>query len=439
LENKRNNLKVASETALLVHVELPGSSLDAVQSLAELESLAEAAGAIVLGRVRQKRSKASHALYIGKGKAEEIAQKAEQYGANVVIFDNDLSPAQIRELEKIVHCKVLDRSELILDIFASRARTAEARMQVELAQLEYTYPRLARMWSHLDTVVGSGGAGAAAAVGGIGTRGPGESQLEIDRRLVNKRIAALRRQIEQVDERKKRQVQSRSKHFTVGLVGYTNAGKTTLMNTLTGTNAFVADQLFATLDTKTARWNLGGELYALLSDTVGFVRNLPHKLVASFRATLEEAIHADLLLHVVDVSHPQADSQIEAVNSVLAELHCDEKDILLIFNKIDVPGLASRCDTFTTLYPDAIALSARTGVGVDRLIETTIGRVTGEILHLRVVCSQANGRIRGYLHTHGTIIAEEYTDSQIIFEASLGRRQLPGLKNLKPLTCETIL
>ena len=409
--------------------------MDAHQSLTELESLVRAAGADVVGHVWQKRSRINPGLYIGRGKAEQISQQAEQYGADVVIFDNNLSPAQIRELEKIIHCKVLDRSELILDIFASRARTAEARLQVELAQLEYTYPRLTRMWTHLDTVVGGAAGGAVAAVGGIGTRGPGESQLEIDRRLVHKRIASLRRQIQQIDKRKTRQVKSRSQHFTVSLVGYTNAGKSTLLNTLTGSQAFVADQLFATLDTKTTRWKLNRDLYVLISDTIGFVRDLPHNLVASFHATLEEAIHADLLLHVVDVSHPQADMQIKAVNNVLTELGCDKKDILLVLNKTDQRDSTVRRDMYMTLYPDAVAVSARTGMGIDRLIEAVSGRVTGENVRLRVTCSHQDGRVAGFLRAHGTLISEEYLDSQVILEAWLGRKQLPGLQRLKPSSC----
>lgn len=333
---------------------------------------------------------------------------------------------------------MLDRSELILDIFASRARTAEARLQVELAQMEYTYPRLTRMWTHLDTVVGGAAGGMAAAVGGIGTRGPGESQLEIDRRLVKKRIAVLKHQIDLIDQRKKRQVQSRGKYFTISLVGYTNAGKSTLLNILTGADAYVANQLFATLDTKTRRWNLTRDLYVLLSDTVGFVRDLPHHLVASFRATLEEAIHADLLLHVIDVSQPQVYQQIEAVNEILTELGCNEKDVILVLNKIDQSGVSSRCDTLTTLYPQAVPISARSGQGIEKLVDRVIERVQGERLFLRVACSQNDGRISNFLRAHGSIISENYADAKVILEAQLGRRQLPGLQRLRPDSCQII-
>ena len=255
---------------MLVGVLLPNNSADPMDPLGELRSLARTAGAAVVDEILAPRQKISPGIYIGSGKAEEIAQRVKLNEIDTVVFDNDLSPTQIRELEKIVSAKVLDRSELILDIFAAHARTAESRLQVELAQLEYTYPRLTHMWSHLERIAG----GSASAAGGIGTRGPGEKQIEIDRRLVQKRVSFLKRQMAQIDQRKTREVRSRSEQaFTVCLVGYTNAGKSTLMNRLTGAGAFVADQLFATLDTRTRRWNLGEGKEVLLSDTVGFVRD----------------------------------------------------------------------------------------------------------------------------------------------------------------------
>ncbi len=438
MENKETYLQVDQETALLVNVTLPGSKIGPVDSLAELESLVEAAGAIVVGAMYQKRVKINPAFFVGRGKAVEIAERAVQLGAKTVIFDADLSPGQIRDLEKVIERKVLDRSELILDIFASRAQTHEAKLQVELAQMQYTYPRLTRMWSHLDTVVGAGGGGLAGAVGGIGTRGPGEKQLEIDRRLVKKRISDLREQIEKIDQRKKRQVQTREKHFTVSLVGYTNAGKSTLMNTLTGAETYVANKLFATLDTKTTRWNLGQDHTVLLSDTVGFVRDLPHHLVASFRATLEEALHADLLLHVVDVSHPQAETQMQAVEKVLAEMGCQKKDTLLLLNKVDKLTARSQGNIMKTLYPQALPVSARSGLGIDMLVEEVTRRVTGDQLRLRISYGQANGRIPSYMRANGKIISEDYCDSQVIMEAYLGREQLPGLTKLQPSSCEII-
>lgn len=442
MENSRANLKVGNEKAILVNLTLPKTKIDPADSLAELEALAQSAGAIIVWKMYQRRPRIHAATFVGKGKAQEISLKVKELGADVVIFDSDLSPGQIRDLEEIIGCKVIDRSELILDIFATRARTHEAKLQVELAQLQYTYPRLTRMWGHLDTVVGAAGGGIGA-VGGIGTRGTGEKQLEIDRRLVSKRLTALKRELESIDIRKQREVDSRAEHFTVSLVGYTNAGKSTLMNCLTGSGTFVADQLFATLDTKTARWNLDREHYVLLSDTVGFVRALPHHLIASFRATLEETVHADLLLHVVDISHPQAEQQLMAVNAVLKELDCNTKDVVLIFNKTDQalknPENRSMYDTLTGLYPDALSLSARTGTGVDKLVDAVLSRLTGQKLHIRVTCSYKNGRVPNFLRAHGTILSESYNEADVILEATLGRRQLLSLQRLKPTSCDILL
>ncbi len=286
---------------------LPDRPWSGDDPLDELRSLATTAGALVVGGLCQRRLKINPATYIGKGKVQELTEQAEAVEADVIVFDNDLSPPQIRNLEKATKIKVLDRSELILDIFATRARTAEARLQVELAQLEYALPRLRQMWSHL---------GRAAA--GIGTRGPGETQLEEDRRLVDLRIRDLKTRLHEVQARKEREVASRREEHTVSLVGYTNAGKSTLMNALTGAGVYVEDKLFSTLDTRTRQWHIKDlGCRVLLSDTVGFIRDLPHHLVASFRkATLEEARQARLLMHVVDASNPHAEEHIKAVKKV---------------------------------------------------------------------------------------------------------------------------
>ena len=428
MDNIRENFTVGDETALLVNVILPNADLDARESLEELKGLAEAAGGCVVGHFTQKRRRIHPACYVGTGAAELIAQRAQQYEAKTVIFDNDLSPAQIRELEKIIHLKILDRSELILDIFASRAQTHQARLQVELAQLQYTYPRLVRMWSHLDTIGG----------GGIGTRGPGEKQLEVDRRLVQKRLSLLKTQLDDIHKRKIRQVKARGEHYKVSLVGYTNAGKSTLMNLLTGSETFVKDQVFATLDTKTSRWELGQNQKVLLSDTVGFIRNLPHHLVASFKATLEEAIHADLLLHVVDVSHPQAELQLLAAKKVLKDIEADKNDTIVIFNKIDKVTDQSHLNTLKTLHPDALCVSATNGTSISELVQAVLDRLTGRNIHLRVTCGFADGKIHNFLRAHGTILSEEYSESHLIMEAQLGRNQLPQLKSLNPETCVVV-
>ncbi len=435
MEKFRSDLQVNQEKATLVAAVQRGAVFN--DDLAELTALAESAGALVVDRFQQKIRTIHPATYIGRGKAEQLAERVQQFESNVVIFDNDLSPAQIRELEKIIKVKVLDRSELILDIFASRAQTHQAKLQVDLAQLEYTYPRLTRMWSHLDTVAGGGGT-AAGSVGAIGVRGTGEKQLEIDRRLVQKRITELKRELEQIDRRKMREIEGRRGIFTVGLVGYTNAGKSTLLNTLTDSDVYVEDQLFATLDTRTRKWIPENGVEILLSDTVGFVRRLPHQLVASFKATLEEAVNADLLLHVVDLANPEALDQIESVDKVLDEIGCGDKPTVMVLNKADAVYALSQVEIIQTLYPEAVTCSARNRVGLDELATAVLSRYRGSEVHLRVQSHHADGRIRSFLQAYGRILQEDYDDTLFSIEAVLGQRQLPGLKRLHPVHLEIL-
>jgi GTP-binding protein HflX len=450
LEKLRETLRVRKERAILVGAFLhTGSSGD---DLAELTALAESAGAVVVDRFQQKVRTINPTTYIGKGKAEQLGQRVKRFKANVVIFDNDLSPRQIRELEEIIELKVLDRSELILDIFATRAKTRQAKLQVELAQLEYTYPRLTRMWAHLDSVAGAGGGTAAGAVGGIGTRGPGEQQLEIDRRLVSKRITELKRELTNIDKRRIREINGRKGLFKICLVGYTNAGKSTLLNTLTNADAIVEDRLFATLDTRTRKWALAGAAEVLLSDTVGFVKNLPHQLVASFKATLEEAVNADLLLHIVDVANPDALKQIESVYNVLAEIGCREAPTLEVFNKVDIvkssftlrrnakwePVKIGELEMLQTLFPEAVCISAKKGFGLEQLTEAVLARYKGAELLLRVASSQSNGKVQSFLRAYGQIIKEQYSDGSVLIDARIGRNQLASLKRLQPERIEIV-
>ncbi|MHC4158689.1 MAG: GTPase HflX [Planctomycetota bacterium] len=424
----RQTLRVRKEQAILVAATVGARSNG--DDLAELTALAESAGAVVVDRFQQKIRTINPARYIGKGKAKQLAERVKRFKADVVIFDNDLSPGQIRELEKIIEAKVLDRSELILDIFATRAKTKQAKLQVELAQLEYTYPRLTSMWSHLDSLAGAGGGTAAGTVGGIGTRGPGEQQLEIDRRLVTKRITELKRELANIDKRRIREINARYGLFKVCLVGYTNAGKSTILNALTSAEVFVEDRLFATLDTRTRKWTLSRGAEALLSDTVGFVKNLPHQLVASFKATLEEAVNADLLLHIVDVSNPDVLRQIEAVNQVLAEIGCGEKATLEVFNKVDIVKNVGGLEMLQTLFPDAVCISAKTGFGLEKLAEAVLAKYRGDDLLLRVASSQSNGKIQSFLRAYGQILKEQYSDGSVLIDARLGRNQLAELKRL---------
>ncbi|HTW94145.1 MAG TPA: GTPase HflX, partial [Tepidisphaeraceae bacterium] len=406
--------------------------------LGELASLARTAGARVVGSIFQKRSRIDAGMYVGSGKALEIAHLAKAHDADVVIFDNDLSPGQIGALEKTINkelgsplgqgVKVLDRSELILDIFATRAQTSEAKLQVELAQMEYTYPRLTRMWGHLERIAGG-------APAGIGTRGPGEQQLEIDRRLVRKRIGMLRGQIEKVHARKTRLVAQRTlEHFTICIVGYTNAGKSTLFNTLTAAGAYADDKLFATLDTKTRAWKPDRGVNVLVSDTVGFVRDLPHNLVASFKATLEEAVHADLLLHVLDVGHPHAHQQFASVHRVLEEIDCRGKPEILLLNKIDTDEGELQFPVWRTLHPDAIPISAKTGKGLDRLCDAVASQVRGQQVRVTIEAEVTDGKLLAFLESRVAIEGRQFTDGRIIIHGTVGRRLLNDLSRNESLS-----
>ncbi|MEC7696230.1 MAG: GTPase HflX [Planctomycetota bacterium] len=387
---------VRSETAVLVGVLLPNRKFQH-DPLEELTGLARTVGAHVEAQLVQRRDVPDRATYLGKGKVESLKMLVEQCGADVVLFDNDLSPGQTRNLEKTLRVKVIDRTELILDIFAHRAQTTEARLAVELAQLEYSLPRLKQMWTHLSRIEG-----------GIGMRGPGEKQLEVDRRLVEKKIRDLRRELAVIERRKERTVSARATHRTVSLVGYTNAGKSTLMNQLTGADVLAQDQLFATLDTRTRRWQLPGWGPVLLSDTVGFIRDLPHTLIASFKATLEESRQANLLLHVADASNPEVLDQIKSVYGVLEEIGIEEKNTLLLLNKMDCVQHRQRLDAIYNCYPAAIPVSGASGFGLRRLAEAVSQALSKHFQEVEVHFSSADGRLAAYLAEHGEILSRRY-------------------------------
>lgn len=420
------------ERAVLVGVILPRSTADPHDPLGELAALAKTAGAKVVAQILQRRQRADAGTYVGSGKVVEIAQLVLQHKADVVIFDNDLSPGQIEALERKINkaiespkgdgVKVLDRSELILDIFATRARTHEAKLQVELAQMQYTYPRLTGMWGHLERIAG-GGAG-----GGIGARGPGEMQLEIDRRLARRRISALRREIDIISARKDRLIQQRQHdHFTICIVGYTNAGKSTLFNTLTSAGVEADDRLFATLDTRTRAWKLERGLEALLSDTVGFVRDLPHHLVASFKATLQEAIHADLLLHVLDMAQNQAEQQYKSVQAVLEEIGAGEKPQLLLLNKIDTERGQARWPEWRTLHPNAIPISARGGSGLVDLHDAVVRQMRGGQMEVILEAASSNGKLISFIERHSQVRSRDFLDGRVRMTVVMGKLTVADL------------
>jgi len=401
-----------SESAVLVGVHLPEQpSLD--QNLEELAGLVETAGAEVVARLTQNRQAPDKTTYIGHGKVEQLQQLVEATDADIVVFDNNLSPAQIRNLEQSLDVKVLDRTEVILDIFSTRAQTHESRLAVELAQLEYSLPRLKRMWTHLSRMKM-----------GVGMRGPGEKQLETDRRLVEKRISDLKGDLRRIEKRKEREVAARSDRMTVSIVGYTNAGKSTLMNALTESSVLAEDKLFATLDTRTRRWHLPGWGPVLLSDTVGFIRDLPHSLIASFKATLEEARQADLLIHVADASNPAALDQISSVYGVLHELDIEEKDILLVLNKVDGIADPVQLEVLRNRYPHAVEISAKTGEGLSRFAQRVSRAMSRGFLDVEIDMSVSNGRLLAYLAKYGEVLSKTFSEDRIIVHCRISQQHL---------------
>ena len=416
----------AIERGILVGLALLGISLDEAQdTLDELGLLADTAGVDVAVQVLQERQRRDPAYFIGRGKAEELVEQVAEYDAQVVIFDEDLSPAQTRNLETLLEVKIIDRSRLILDIFASRARTREAQTQVELAQLIYMLPRLTRQWTHLSRQAGGTGG-----TGGVGTRGPGETQLEVDRRATNRRITILKQALDRIARQRAIARKQRTDIFRAALVGYTNAGKSTLMRALSGADVLIEDRLFATLDSTTRRVSLGYNRDILLSDTVGFIKKLPHHLIASFHSTLEEAIEADLLLHVVDVSHPACEEHIATVIEVLGELGVADRPTMLVFNKNDLLDDRTRREYLKATYPDAVWLSAETGEGLEDLRWAIYNYLEGDRLTLVVQIPQREGKLLSELYRIGEILHTDYKGNDVLMEVKLSqhnaRRLLPN-------------
>ncbi|HEX2837578.1 MAG TPA: GTPase HflX [Phycisphaerales bacterium] len=444
MAKERESLEVQSEKAVLAAVRLPGSTYDQRDPFGELRALAEQAGALVVGELQQRLERPVAGTFMGVGKIEELKNLCAELGSKTIIFDHDLSPRQISNIEKATLCKVVDRSELILDIFASRATTNEAKLQVELAQLEYTAPRLRAMWSHLERISG-----------GVGSRGPGEMQIEIDRRLVADRKVALKRDLEVIQARRRREVQARKReHFTVGIVGYTNAGKSTLFNSLTAGGAYADNRLFATLVTRTRQWDVGPGISVMLSDTVGFVRDIPHHLVASFKATLEEATHADLLLIVLDISDPAAELHYNTVTSTLDELMAEVAETenvggekgwkppprILLLNKADrvqdnrdvlvwqrkVDGAMPLC-----------ALPPRAGdpapTGQEELRRLVLEYAQGGVETFDVTVPLEDAKTISLIERQGQVLSRDYAmDAKpptVTLRARIGRRQLAALKS----------
>jgi GTPase len=385
------------------------------EHLNELERLTDTAGGVIVGELTQQLDRPHAATYLGPGKVEELRKKVLETQATLVVFDDELSPTQAKNIEEAIGQRVVDRAELILDIFATRARTAESKMQVELAQLEYMLPRLTRMWTHLEKFRG-----------GIGVRGPGETQLETDRRLISHRIKLLRERLREFQKGRAVQRSGRRGEFKASLVGYTNAGKSSILRALAGADdIFVEDRLFATLDPLTREVELGENSRVLVTDTVGFIRKLPHHLVASFRATLEEAGDADILLHVIDASHPSWEEQRTVVDDVLEELGLKDRPQLLVFNKIDLleePTLLAMQERSASEGVEAVFVSTVQAHGMDPLkralqAHTRLRRPLAEI-HL----SHSDGKLLAEIHQHGEVIDQRTVGERLVLRARVGEK-----------------
>jgi GTP-binding protein HflX len=411
----------APSRAILIGVKLRNNLMhEAEESLQELQQLAETAGIEVVYETIQSRNAPNPTYFIGEGKVEELKPLVEELDADAIIFDEELSPAQNRNLEKALDVATIDRTGLILQVFAQRALTKEARLQVALAQLEYALPRLTRMWTHLSRLATGGG-------GGRHLRGPGETQLEMDRRWVRRNIGHVRKALEAVEKQRHTQRRNRSEKIKVSLVGYTNTGKSTLFNALTGETVLAEDKLFATLDSTTRKVNLPQKQQILLSDTVGFIKKLPHQLVAAFKATLEEVLEADLLLHIVDASHPEAEAQIAAVNVVLGELDATDIPMFMVFNKIDRLKSDEELHILQCQYPDALPISAQRGDGIPALIDALAHRFAEHGTDLSLCIPYIEGKVLDLLHKHGIVLDIKYATEAVYVEVRLPNRYLKSV------------
>ena len=408
--------------AILVGVKLRDVTMhETEESLQELRQLTETAGIEVVCETIQSRNVPNPTYFIGEGKVDELKEIVEELQADAIVFDEELSPAQTRNIEGMLDIATVDRTGLILQVFAQRALTSEARLQVALAQLEYALPRLTRMWTHLSRIATRAGSGSGA------LRGPGETQLEMDRRWVRRQISQLKKELVKVEKRRKVQRQNRSDKTKISLVGYTNAGKSTLFNILTGENVLAEDALFATLDSTTRQVSLPKNQNILLSDTVGFIKKLPHQLVAAFKATLEEITEADLLLHVVDISHPEAEAQIDAVDKVLTELDADAIPMVMAFNKIDQLESEEQIHVLKTRYPEAVTISAKRGDGVADLMDLLAERFDSQGATVYLSIPYTEGKTLDILYKHGTVLDTDYADTAINVEARLPSRYLKSV------------
>lgn len=396
--------EIQIERAILVGLKLKEESRHIVEEhLSELEMLADTAGAETIIKVIQERHRPDKAFYLGKGKAEELIDLVELNDIDIIIFDDDLAPTQVRNLEKLLEKKILDRSGLILDIFAAHAKTKQSKTQVELAQLQYMLPRLTRAWTHLSKQYG-----------GIGTKGPGETQIETDRRLIRTRISKLKENLRKIESQNRTKSLRRNEYLTASLVGYTNAGKSTLINLLTDADVLSEDKLFATLDSTTRSFEIDKNKQIMISDTVGFIRKLPHNLIESFKSTLNVVRDSDIILHVIDFSHPFFEDHIQVVNETLKELKCDNKPIIHLFNKIDHVEDKSKIEFVKDKFDDAIIISAARAINIsavkDKLVEIYESNYNEKSITLNAVQSKLVSQI----HSLAEVTKSEYIDDKVM-------------------------
>jgi GTPase len=398
------------------------SKTEVDESLTELALLADTAGAEVVGRITQDRDHPEPATFIGKGKVEELHKRLQEEKIPLVIFDDDLTPAQVRNLESLLECKVVDRSGLILDIFATRAKSSEAKTQVELAQLEYLLPRLTRQWTHLSKQFG-----------GIGTKGPGETQIETDRRLIRTRIGHLKEKLDRISQQRVTQRKGRTKHTRAALVGYTNVGKSTLLNLLSGSDVFVENRLFATLDPTTRLVPLNSAVSILMTDTVGFIKKLPHHLVASFKSTLEEITEADILLHVVDISSLFYEDQINVVQETLEDLGAGDTSTLIVFNKIDLLQDRSIIPTLAEKHPNRVFISATRGINIVGLKDEVAKLLEKEFTIEEIVLPNSRQKLIAQLYDIGEVLERTYEDEHVRMKIRIHRRDRERFLQMKKM------
>jgi len=411
------------ERAILVALDTKEFSKEVIQEhIDELEELANTAGAETIFKVIQSKRTIDPAFYIGKGKAEGLAQLIETNEINIVIFDDDLSPVQVRNLENIFNRKVIDRSGLILDIFASRAKSKEAKTQVELAQLQYMLPRLTRAWTHLSKQYG-----------GIGTKGPGETQIETDRRLIRTRISVLKNKLEKIESHRQTQISGRKNFFKIAIAGYTNAGKSTLFNLLTDANVFAENKLFATLDSTTRTLDISNSRKILISDTVGFIRKLPAHLVASFKSTLNEVREANIILHVIDLSHNYFEDHIKVVDQTLQELGVFDKKVIKVFNKVDLVKDKSILDYVRNFYKESVIISAFRGINISSLIEIIKNILNESTYEEKIELPIKDYKTATQIHKFADVLKTDYDEEKIYITYRTNKQNSEKIKKLLSL------